>query len=41
MTARWPAERALSCRRWPTAEREERYAGWRRAVAGVLAAAPE
>jgi hypothetical protein len=24
----------------PEAEREERYAGWRRAVAGVLAAAP-
>jgi hypothetical protein len=24
----------------PAAEREERYAGWRRAVAGVLAAVP-
>ncbi|HEY1299009.1 MAG TPA: glycerol kinase GlpK [Stellaceae bacterium] len=27
--------------RMPVAEREERYAGWRRAVAGTLAAAPD
>jgi glycerol kinase len=38
MMARWTAARAFT----PTmdeVEREERYAGWRRAVAGVLAAA--
>jgi len=40
MMARWRAARSFS----PTmdaAEREERYAGWRRAVAGVLATAAD
>jgi glycerol kinase len=37
MTARWAAERRFTPAMDP-AEREERYAGWRRAVAGVLAA---
>ena len=39
MAARWLPERCFTPR-MPTAEREERYAGWRRAVAGVLAAVP-
>ena len=39
MEADWRPERRFSPR-MPAAEREERYAGWRRAVAGVLAAAP-
>jgi glycerol kinase len=39
MAARWrPGRRFVP--QMPTAEREERYAGWRRAVAGVLAAVP-
>ena len=38
MTARWSAARSFTPT-MPAAEREERYAGWRRAVAGVLAAA--
>ncbi len=38
MMARWRAERSLRPT-MPAEEREERYAGWRRAVAGVLAAA--
>jgi len=39
MAARWrPGRRFIP--QMPTAEREERYAGWRRAVAGVLAAVP-
>jgi glycerol kinase len=39
MAARWMPERRFSAQ-MPAAEREERYAGWRRAVAGVLAAVP-
>ncbi len=39
MAARWRPERRYSPH-MPEAEREERYAGWQRAVAGVLAAAP-
>jgi glycerol kinase len=39
MVARWVPERRF-VPEMPAAEREERYAGWRRAVAGVLAAAP-
>ena len=38
MMARWAAARRFSPV-MPEAEREERYAGWRRAVGGVLAAA--
>ena len=39
MVAGWrPARRFLP--QMPASEREERYAGWRRAVAGVLAAIP-
>jgi len=37
MVARWPPERRFTPQ-MAQAEREERYAGWRRAVAGVLAA---
>jgi glycerol kinase len=39
MAARWRPERCFTPQ-MPAGEREERYAGWRRAVAGVLAAAP-
>jgi glycerol kinase len=39
MAARWRPERRF-VPKMPEAEREERYAGWRRAVAGVLAAVP-
>jgi glycerol kinase len=39
MAAHWQPERRFS-RQMPETEREERYAGWQRAVAGVLAAAP-
>ncbi len=39
MAAQWRPER-LFTPQMPEAEREERYSGWRRAVAGVLAAAP-
>jgi len=39
MAARWRPERRFTPQ-MPAAEREERYAGWRRAVAGVLAAVP-
>jgi glycerol kinase len=39
MAARWLPERRFTPQ-MPAAEREERYAGWRRAVAGVLAAVP-
>ena len=39
MAAHWRPERRYSPQ-MPEAEREERYAGWQRAVAGVLAAAP-
>jgi glycerol kinase len=39
MVAAWLPERRFTPV-MPPAEREERYAGWRRAVAGVLAAAP-
>jgi glycerol kinase len=38
MVAEWRPERRFSPE-MPAVEREERYAGWRRAVAGVLAAA--
>src|SRR4051794_7297046 len=38
MMARWTAERRFAPA-MPDAEREERYAGWRRAAAGVLAMA--
>jgi glycerol kinase len=38
MTARWSAAASFAPR-MDAREREERYAGWRRAVAGVLAAA--
>jgi glycerol kinase len=38
MMARWTAARSFTPA-MPESEREERYAGWRRAVAGVLAAA--
>jgi glycerol kinase len=38
MAAKWQLERSFAPQ-MPAAEREERYAGWRRAVAGVLAAA--
>jgi glycerol kinase len=39
ITARWlPSRRFIP--QMAEAEREERYAGWRRAVAGVLAATP-
>jgi len=37
MMERWSAARCFTAT-MPDAEREERYAGWRRAVAGVLAA---
>ncbi|HEY1259579.1 MAG TPA: glycerol kinase GlpK [Stellaceae bacterium] len=40
MAAAWRAERRFTPQ-MPANEREERYAGWRRAVAGALAAAPE
>jgi glycerol kinase len=39
MVARWLPERRFAPEMTP-AEREERYAGWQRAVTGVLAAAP-
>jgi len=39
IAARWLPER-LFTPQMPTAEREERYMGWRHAVAGVLAAVP-
>jgi glycerol kinase len=39
MAARWRPERRFTPQ-MPAAEREERYAGWRRAVTGVLAAVP-
>jgi len=39
MMTRWSAEREFAPA-MPEPEREERYAGWRRAVKGVLAAAP-
>jgi len=39
MAARWLPERCFSPQ-MSAAEREERYVGWRRAVAGVLAAVP-
>jgi glycerol kinase len=39
MAAQWLPERRFTPQ-MPAAEREERYAGWRRAVAGVLAAVP-
>jgi glycerol kinase len=39
MAARWRPERRFTPQ-MPVVEREERYAGWRRAVAGVLAAVP-
>jgi glycerol kinase len=39
MAAHWHPERCFSPQ-MPATEREERYAGWQRAVAGVLAAAP-
>ena len=39
MAARWLPERRFAPQ-MPATEREERYAGWRRAVAGVLAAVP-
>jgi glycerol kinase len=39
MTASWMPERRFTPA-MDAAERDERYAGWRRAVAGVLAAAP-
>ncbi len=39
MMARWSAARSFTPA-MEEAEREERYAGWRRAVAGVLATAP-
>jgi len=39
IAAQWLPDRRFSPQ-MPDAEREERYAGWRRAVAGVLAAAP-
>jgi glycerol kinase len=38
MIERWSAERRF-LRQMPGAEREQRYAGWRRAVAGTLAMA--
>jgi glycerol kinase len=38
MMARWSASRSFTPA-MAESEREERYAGWRRAVAGVLAAA--
>jgi glycerol kinase len=37
MMARWRAERQFAPAAMPEAEREARYAGWRRAVAGALA----
>ena len=37
MTARWRAERRFTPS-MPDGEREERYAGWQRAIAGALAA---
>jgi glycerol kinase len=39
MAARWRPQRTFTPQ-MPEAEREERYAGWRRAMAGVLAAVP-
>jgi glycerol kinase len=39
MAARWLPERRFTPQ-MAQAEREERYAGWQRAVAGVLAAVP-
>ena len=39
MAAAWRPERRFPPQ-MPETEREERYAGWQRAVAGVLAAAP-
>jgi glycerol kinase len=39
MAARWRPERRFAPA-MPAAEREERHAGWQRAVAGVLAAIP-
>ena len=38
MMARWTPERGFTPA-MPAPEREERYAGWRRAVAGALAMA--
>jgi glycerol kinase len=38
MMARWTAERRFTPA-MPEAERDDRYAGWQRAVAGVLAMA--
>jgi len=38
MAAEWQPDRRFTPQ-MPAADREERYAGWRRAVAGVLAAA--
>jgi glycerol kinase len=40
MSARWLPERRFAPK-MPAAEREDRYQGWRRSVAGVLAATPE
>ena len=39
MLARWRPEKRFAAE-MPQGEREERYRGWRRAVAGVLAAVP-
>ena len=39
IAAQWRPDRRFSPQ-MPEAEREERYAGWQRAVAGVLAATP-
>ncbi|HEU0155844.1 MAG TPA: glycerol kinase GlpK, partial [Stellaceae bacterium] len=39
MAAAWRADRRFTPQ-MPEAERDERYAGWRRAIAGALAAAP-
>jgi glycerol kinase len=40
IAARWLPDRRF-IPQMPEAEREERYAGWQRAVAGVLAATPQ
>ncbi len=39
MVAQWLPERCFAPQ-MPPVEREERYTGWRRAITGVLAAAP-
>jgi glycerol kinase len=39
IAARWRADHRFTPQ-MPEAEREDRYAGWQRAVAGVLAAVP-